>query len=113
MLPCFMTILAPTDKEAQERYQHILEGADPVAIANLAGDAGKGSGGTQDAFVAKTIFVAQAALVGSYDWAAKTLGDLQDDGVIDGIMCTFPDYIEDTRTFGEYVLPRLREKAAA
>ena len=111
-LPIFMVVMAPTDEEAQERYQHILDGADMVAMNNLATDAGAGRRRHREAFVERTIFTAQAALVGSYETIGRILRGLTDDGTVDGLMFTFVDYVEDVRNFGEHVLPQLRAGAA-
>jgi pyrimidine oxygenase len=112
MLPLYMVILGQTDAEAEERYQHILEGADMESMRNLVGDAGSGTGGTATRFVQRTIFAAQTALIGSYETVGTLLRGFADEGIIDGVMCTFLDYIEDTRAFGEHVLPRLHAGAA-
>ena len=117
MLPLFVVFIAPTDEEAQESYQHVLDGADHEAIHNMRTDwsldAGAGTGGTAQVALEQSVFFGQTPLIGSYESIAETLNRLSSKDVAAGFMLTFPDYIDGLTQFGEHVMPRLSSGAVA
>lgn len=110
-LPVLHPVLGATDAEAQERFQHIADGADTEAIERMRHQMGLnarpgGTGGTAQSALNQSLFVGTHPLVGSYDTVAKTLRELSDAG-FDGAMLQLVDYLQDLREFGEHVMPRL------
>jgi pyrimidine oxygenase len=113
-LPTLYAIMGATDAEAQERYQHIVDGADREAIEHMQRDMGAnvvsgGTGGTAASALQEksAVFVGTTPVVGSYESLAKTLRQLADQGVNDGVMFQFADYERDMRDFAEHVMPRV------
>lgn len=111
-------VIAETDEQAQAQAKDIVAGADMEAIANVVGSANldtKG-GGTVDVLKAgldkpleegNMAFMGFPALVGGYDTLADRIRKIRDTTEVDGILFTFPDFVDGIRQFGENVMPRL------
>lgn len=112
-MPLMHLILGATDKEAQERFDAILAGADEEAIDRMRFDMSAnvvpgGTGGTAQAALQKdSLFVGTEPVVGSYETVAKKLQYLHDQGFTDGFMFQLTDYMQDLRDIAEHVMPRL------
>ena len=111
-LPLMHLVMGATDAEAEERFQHILDGADTEAIDRMRHDMGldakSGTGGTAQAALQKdSLFVGTVPVVGSYETVARKLRELHAQGFSDGFMFQLVDYMQDLRDIAEHVMPRL------
>jgi pyrimidine oxygenase len=113
-----MLILVPgdTDAEAQAKVEHYRAGADYEAICNLwdpeySGDKrARGRELVGGPGLPHWLFYRAYTLAGDARTTADFLADLATDGEFDGILLSFPDFIEDLRWFGEAVIPILAER---
>ncbi|MCZ8131649.1 MAG: LLM class flavin-dependent oxidoreductase [Steroidobacteraceae bacterium] len=114
----FHVISAPTDAEADAQAEAILAGADPVAIGNMIASAqlDTNRGGTSDLLksgLAKSIdegnmaFLGIPVVRGSYRRVAAELDAIAEQTGVDGILFSFPDFVQGIRDFGEKVAPHL------
>jgi pyrimidine oxygenase len=107
----FNVFAAETDDDAHKRFEHIVEGADEVAIANLIGQAELDkSDGMSESLKRKSMFMGLPTLVGSYSTVANYLDRIYDEAGVDACMFAFPDFDHDIDTFGEYILPKLESR---
>ena len=117
-LPNLHPIIAATDAEAQERYQHIVDHADHEAIERMRTQMGMnvrpgGTGGTAAAFEKVSTFAGTIPIIGSYERVADILLDLYGRGFTDGFMFQFSDYLQDVRAMADHVMPRLQAAKAS
>jgi pyrimidine oxygenase len=110
-LPNIHLIMGATDAEAQEKYQAILDHADPEAIERMRHQMGLnirpgGTGGTAESALRFSVFIGTVPLIGSYENVARKLRELHEQGC-DGYMFNLSDYLPDLRDFAEHVMPRL------
>lgn len=114
----FHVIIAPTDAQAKAQAEAILAGADPVAIGNMIASAmlDTNRGGTSDLLksgLAKSIedgnmaFLGIPVVRGSPRRVAEQLDAIADETGVDGILFSFPDFVQGIRDFGEKVAPHL------
>jgi len=109
----FNVFAAETDAEAEKRFEHIVAGADEVAIANLVGQAELDkSEGMSESLKRKSMFMGLPTLVGSYRKVAAYLDRIYDEAKVAACMFAFPDFEHDIDTFGEHILPRLESRRA-
>ncbi len=107
----FNVIAAETDKEAEKRFDHIVAGADELAIANLGGSAELDkSEGMSESLKRKKMFMGLPTLVGGYDTVASYLDRIHDEAEVDACMFAFPDFEHDIDSFGDRVLPNLESR---
>lgn len=106
-------IQADTDKEANELVEHYRDGVDVEAWANVTGIYSKDKSGRASQMLVQqakqSVFFGFLPLAGSPETIATTLKDLHVNGDLDGILFTFPDYIEGLNKFNEKVRPLLLE----
>lgn len=107
----FNVFAADTDEAAMKRFEHIVDGADEVAIANLVGQAELDkSDGMSESLKRKSMFMGLPTLVGSYDTVANYLDRIYDEAGVNACMFAFPDFYHDVDTFGEHILPKLESR---
>jgi alkanesulfonate monooxygenase SsuD/methylene tetrahydromethanopterin reductase-like flavin-dependent oxidoreductase (luciferase family) len=105
-------ICAPTEAEARERQQAILEAADSVAVDNALKVLGVKSQ-SYDETIRKfrELFVTAGGgfpLVGTPEQIVQQMGEMAEAG-IDGFALGFYDYYDELAFFGENVMPLLRK----
>ena len=109
----FNVIAADTDREANARFEHIVAGADEVAIANLGGSAElDNSDGMSESLKRKKMFMGLPTLTGGYDSVANYLDRIYDEAMVDACMFAFPDFVNDIDNFGDHILPKLESRKA-
>jgi len=107
----FNVFAAETNREAEKRFEHIVAGADEVAIANLVGQAELDkSDGMSESLKRKSMFMGLPTLVGSYDKVASYLDRIYDEANVSACMFAFPDFELDLDVFGEHILPKLESR---
>lgn len=105
----FTIIPGATDEEAQARMKHYQEGADVEAIKGMLRSYGLEPDGRENSMVAR----AQSAFMtetisGSIASICARIHEILEVTNIDGMMLTFPDYVEDLTIFGRDILPQLK-----
>ena len=114
----FHVIAAETDAKAKAQADAILAGADPVAIGNMISSAmlDTNKGGTSDVLksgLAKSVdegnmaFLGIPVVHGSYRRVAAELDSIKEETGVDGILFSFPDFVQGIRDFGDKVVPHL------
>lgn len=114
----FHVIIADTDTAARAQAEAILAGADPVAIGNMISSAmlDTNRGGTADLLksgLAKSIdegnmaFLGIPVVHGSPRRVAAELDAIAEQTGVDGILFSFPDFVQGIRDFGDKVAPHL------
>jgi len=109
---------AETDAIAKARADAILAGADPVAIGNVISsamlDTNKGdtsdllrSGLSKSVDEGNMAFLGVPVVHGCYRRVAAELDSIKDETGVDGILFSFPDFVQGIRDFGEKVAPHL------
>mgnify|MGYP002849663081 CR=1 FL=1 len=107
----FNIFAADTDQAAMKRFEHIVEGADETAIANLVGQAELDkSEGMSESLKRKSMFMGLPTLVGSHDTIANYLDRIYDEAGVAACMFAFPDFENDIDSFGENILPKLESR---
>lgn len=98
---------------AEERRRLYQEGADTGAIEGVMRSYGLEPDGSENSMVArsKNVFMTET-IAGDADSIVERIKLIIETADLDGMMLTFPDYIEDLRFFGERVLPKLRGVSA-
>jgi pyrimidine oxygenase len=103
-----------TDAAAEARVARYAEGADVVAIANMAASYGRKPDGKESALVSRA---RDAFMTSVISGSAKTIRQKIEHTIraagLDGMMLIFPDYIEDLKVFGSDILPELRQNLRA
>ncbi|MBM2810575.1 MAG: class flavin-dependent oxidoreductase [Chloroflexi bacterium] len=88
-----------TDAEAEAMMQHFRDGADHEAIANV------GFGGPE-----QRPFYGGVPLVGGPEKIVDYMAELAIDGDIDGVLVTFPDFIDGLEKFRDGIIPLLASR---
>lgn len=101
-----MLILGESDADAQRMYDHYLAGADREAMDTIF----KTGAGEQYDVKDTRLFYGGAPVVAGPERAADALEAIAEDGLIDGVLLCFPDFIEGLTLFGETVMPILRRR---
>ena len=103
-----MVLCRKTRKEAEKERETILENLDSVALGNYLEELGIGSGSFADHTMDELAFGAGALpVIGTPEEVAAQLHEVHTSGV-DGVLMSYPDYYNDTVSFGKEVVPRLR-----
>jgi len=109
-----LIIQGDTDEEAEEKVKYFEEGKDIQAMANAAGLYGEEAEGSNAKMILEQLkqsfFYGCLPLIGSPETIVETLEDLITDGGLDGLLFTFPDFIDGINEFSEKVIPLLKEK---
>ena len=102
-----MLILGESDADAQRMYDDYLAGADHESINTIFGKTGLGE---KYQGADTRLFYGGAPIVAGPERAADAINELAGDGMIDGILFVFPDFVEGLTRFGESVMPILRRR---
>ena len=108
-----LPVLDETDAAAEKQWKHIQEGADKVALANLAGYYSKGDRESSKNRILKMerdVSFAGRMIPGSPAKLAAIIEELVVDGGVDSIQLLFPDYISGIKTFHAEVMPLLQRR---
>ncbi|WP_204282658.1 LLM class flavin-dependent oxidoreductase [Goekera deserti] len=119
----YCMIAEETDAEADRLCQSIIDTADLDAIAHLTGAAAidTNTGGTstqllksleRPAVEGNMTFLSFPVIKGSYESVARQLDELVERTGIDGILLTWPDFVDGVTKFGERVMPLLTTAAS-
>ena len=107
----FNIIADETDEGANKRFEHIVDGADEVAITTLVGQAELDkSDGMSRSLKRKSMFMGLPTLVGSYSKVANYLDRVHYEADVEACMFAFPDFNNDIDIFGEKILPKLESR---
>jgi pyrimidine oxygenase len=115
---CMQIVTADTDAAAQEIVDRIVAEADRGAIANMLASANLDTnrGGSSEHMrtglarapeEGNMAFMSIPVIYGSHRRVAEKLDQLAEETGIDGVMCSFPDYVPGIRALGEKVIPHL------
>jgi len=102
-----------TEKEAEEVRRAIVAQMDKTAVENWARGLNIGSG-SFDQFTLEMFALGAGALpvIGTAEQVAVKLKQLYDYGM-DGVLCCFLDYLDDTIRFGKEIVPLLQQMGIA
>jgi pyrimidine oxygenase len=114
----FHMIVAPTDAEARRIGEDIVKGADPVAIGNILASAAMDTnvGGTSDRMKAglglsmdegNLAFMSIPVIHGSPATVKSKIDDIVAQTGVDGMLFSWPDFVDGVKLFGAQVLPKL------
>lgn len=114
----FHMIIGDSDEQARRLGEDIVAGADPVAIGNILGSAAldTNTGGTSDRMKAglsmsmeegNLAFMGIPVLHGSPRTIAMRIDEIAEQTGVDGLLFSWPDFVDGTRQFGERVMPLL------
>jgi pyrimidine oxygenase len=105
-------ILADTDEQANAMMESYREGVDVEAWKNIFNiytqDADGASSQTVLERAKRDVFFAFLPVAGSAETVAEVLADIAVEGDLDGLLLTFPDYMDGLRRFHEDVRPALQ-----
>ena len=122
----FHMVVAPTDAQAWSMANRIVEMGDLDAIRTMIAAASmdtvkdgtsqqlKESAGDADTLLAgdpevgNMAFMGYPAIVGGYDTMAEKIDAIAADPNLDGILFSWPNWVEGIRDFGTHVMPRLK-----
>lgn len=104
----FTVVAAPTDAAAQARVQALADSADMTAIQAWGGALATDKDGGMSKAMQAEMFMGIPTIVGSYATVAEKLDQLAAETTIDGVLFTFPNFVEDITAFGESVMPLLQ-----
>jgi pyrimidine oxygenase len=119
----YSMIAEETDEEAERICQQIIDEADLDAIAHMTGAASidTNAEGTsaqllksleRPAEEGNMTFLSFPVIKGSYESVARQLDELVERTGIDGILLTWPDFVDGVTRFGERVMPLLTTAAS-
>jgi len=109
-------IPADTDEDAQRLVMHYRQGADWQAIAQVYDRTSSGSNDRDLNDIAQRfdapryLYYYAPAYAGGPETIADAIEDLAVNGGVDGLVVTFPDYIEGLTKFGRDVMPILKTR---
>ena len=96
----FNIIADETDEGANKRFEHIVDGADEVAITTLVGQAELDkSDGMSRSLKRKSMFMGLPTLVGSYSKVANYLDRVHYEADVEACMFAFPDFNNVIKVF--------------
>lgn len=104
----FTVVAAPTDAAAQARVQALADNADMTAIQAWGGALATDKDGGMSKAMQAEMFMGIPTIVGSYAAVAARIDQLATETTIDGVLFTFPSFVEDITAFGEAVMPLLQ-----
>jgi pyrimidine oxygenase len=110
----FNVISADSDRAAQQRFEHIVAGADQAALRNLVGQAELDkSEGMSESLKRKSMFMGLPTLVGGHATVARYLDRLHDEANLEACMFAFPDFEHDIDGFMAEIHPKMQARAQA
>lgn len=105
----YTVITADTDEEANKIFQHFIDGADKESYNGLQNARNNDKEGSTTGKLLGDIFLAPT-LVGSPETIANYAEHLEKNTDVDGLIFTFPDFIDGMNYLEEKILPLLDEK---
>lgn len=107
----YTIITADTDEEAQQMDQLFKDGLDKECLEGLHKASGNDTGSMKAAYTEdpKNIYMCPP-IVGSPKTVADFIESMSKNTEIDGMLFTFPDFIEGMKTFGDKILPIIEER---
>lgn len=109
----FTIVAAETDAEAQAIAQSYMDGGDVEALAGFVGAASADVDGETAKKLQGQAFMGIQPVIGSYQTVASFLDRLADETSVDGVLFTFPDFVDGVTQFGERIMPLLKSRKAA
>jgi pyrimidine oxygenase len=108
-------ILGESDADADRIVQHIREGADYEAIANVydrnyAGDKTVRGKELVEKNYPRTLIYHAFPLIGGPERVADFVEDMAVNGDFDGMLYSFPDFIDGLERFDDLVMPLLKKR---
>lgn len=109
-------VLGDTDKDAEQIFKYYQDGADEEAIANVYNLRAREKTDSRLAIMEERkeesarLFYGGLPVVGGPEYVADLIEELAVEGDIDGVMFTFPDFLEGLSRFDELVIPLLRKR---
>ena len=105
----YTLIIADTDEEAKAIEQHYIAGTDAASFEKLQEARKNDKAGSTTTDLLGEIFIAPT-LVGSPETIVDIFEHLEKETDIDGLILTFPDYVEDFDYFEKNVLPLIKTR---
>jgi pyrimidine oxygenase len=108
--------LDDSEEKAKARFEHYFAGADLEAIANVYHLRSRDWGPERAAVLLERfqywgrLFYGGFPFVGGPESTARFLEELAVQGEVDGMVLTFPDFLEGLHLFQEHVMPLLRQR---
>jgi len=109
-------VLGDTDEDAKQIFKVYQDGSDRDAIANIYNLRAREKSAGRLALMEERkegdarLFYGGLPVVGGPEYVADLIEELAVDGDIDGVMFTFPDFLEGLARFDELVIPLLRKR---
>lgn len=109
-------VLGDSDADAKRIFQHYQDGADQEAIANIYNLRAREKTASSLAILEERkvgsarLFYGGLPVVGGPEYVADLIEELVVDGDIDGVMFTFPDFLEGLARFDQLVMPLMRAR---
>ena len=111
-------VIADTDREAERITEHIVKAVDRDAVSNILTSAALDTNptGTSDQLKAalkqnveegNMAFMGIPVLHGSVSTIIEKITNLQEETKIDGLLFSWPDFLQGLRTFGKEIAPQL------
>ena len=115
----FHMILEDDDDEAESHVNAIIKGADHGAIGNIlaSADLDTNTGGTADQLKAaldqdvesgNMAFMGIPVIYGSPKTVARRIREIVENTAVDGLLFSWPDFVQGINRFGEEVMPKLK-----
>jgi pyrimidine oxygenase len=108
----FTVVAAETDSIAKAVADGYRAGGDLEALANFMGAASDDPSEGMAAKLQGQAFMGVPTVIGSYKTAAEYFARVAAETTVDGVLLTFPDFVQGVATFGERVLPHLRQRSS-
>lgn len=105
----YTLIAADTDEESNGIFQYFIDGTDSDSFNGLQDARSNDKAGSTTEKLLGDIYLAPT-LVGSPETIADTIEHLSNETDVDGLIFTFPDFIEGMKYFEAKILPLLDER---
>lgn len=114
----FMVIADETDEKAQAKWESYNAGADMEAIHWMQNQGAKDTYSGKDTNIrlmasdVSPVNINMGTFVGSYEKVAAMLDEVAEIKGTDGVLLTFDDFVKGVDTFGKYIQPKMKSRAA-
>ncbi|HEY7295037.1 MAG TPA: LLM class flavin-dependent oxidoreductase, partial [Dehalococcoidia bacterium] len=109
----FTVVAASSDAEAQAIAARYRAGGDVEALRGFIGAAADDPSDGMAARLQEQAFMGIPVVIGSYASVAAYFDRVAVETGVDGVLLTFPDFVDGVTAFGEQVMPRLAATSAA
>jgi pyrimidine oxygenase len=110
----YAIVYGETDEEARAVHAHHQAGADEGAREGWVKAATPDKNGATATMIRgaseQSSTIREPYLMGSADTIAARIVEIQEKTPLDGMLFTFPDFVEGMTFFGEQIMPRLRDR---